>query len=227
MVIIRVGIATRNSEMRRCLIVSGGYEPHCGEVMARHVGALLTPEGFEVSCRDSLSAYEEEDLCSYDLIVPNWTVGILSPEATQRLDVAIKSGVGLGGFHGGMLDGFPSNERFRYMVGGSYVAEPGKLCNYTVEVTRPDDGVMQGITNFIYFSEQYYMHVDPAVEVLAVTQFTASPDPWIDGVVMPTVWKKMYGKGRVFVSALGHAPTEFQNQSMCTILKRGLLWAAR
>ena len=44
---------------------------------------------------------------------------------------------------------------------------------------------------------------------------------------MPIVFKTMQGKGRVFYTALGHVPAELDNPQIKTILKRGLLWAAR
>ena len=78
----------------------------------------------------------------------------------------------------------------------------------TVEVTRPDDPIMQGLTDFPYRSEQYYMHFDPGNEVLATTTFDGSRFEEIDGVIMPVVWKRRYGKGRVFYSALGHTVDE-------------------
>jgi type 1 glutamine amidotransferase len=96
-----------------------------------------------------------------------------------------------------------------------------------VEVTRPDDPVMAGIARFDYVSEQYYLQTDPANEVLAVTRFSGEHHPWIEGVAMPVVWKKRYGLGRVFFSALGHVPEEFDNTSMSIILRRGLCWASR
>jgi type 1 glutamine amidotransferase len=213
--------------LKRCLIVSGGYPPHRPIDAGRRVVDLLTQEGFSVTHRSDLGAYDDEDLHSYDLIVPNWTVGDMGIETAKRLWAAVESGVGLGGFHGGMADGFRTSDRFRYIVGGSYVAEPGGVRPYTVEITRPEDPIMRGIGDFPYESEQYYMHVDPAVEVLAVTRFTASPHAWIDGVAMPSVWKKAFGAGRVFFSAFGHVPEEFDNPSMREILKRGLLWASR
>ncbi len=213
--------------MKRCLIVSGGYAPHQAPAAADRVARLLEPEGFQVTLRDDLSAYDIEDLTSYDLIVPNWTVGDMSVDTAKRLWAAISSGVGLGGFHGGMVDGFRGSDRFRYMIGGSYVAEPGGIRDYCVEITRPDDPVVAGIADFAYRSEQYYMHVDPAVEVLAVTRFDDAHHPWIKGVVMPSIWKKSFGAGRVFFSALGHVPEEFDDPSMSTILKRGLVWASR
>lgn len=213
--------------MRRCLIISGGYEPHRPHEAAARVAALLEPEGFEIRQADRLEAYDEEDLSAFDLIVPNWTLGEMSVETSKRLWAAIAAGTGLGGFHGGMVDGFRFNERFRFIVGGAYAAEPGGIRPYRVNITRADDPVVAGIQDFDYVSEQYYLHVDPAVEVLASTRFTDDPYPWLAGVEMPVVWKKAFGAGRVFFSALGHFPEEFDNPAMSTILKRGLLWAAR
>ena len=67
----------------------------------------------------------------------------------------------------------------------------------------------------------------PANEVLATTTFSGEHASWIEGVVMPVVWKRRHGKGRVFYSSLGHVASEFAVSEMKTILTRGLLWAAR
>jgi type 1 glutamine amidotransferase len=75
------------------------------------------------------------------------------------------------------------------------------------------------------FSEQYYMHVDPINKVLATTTFSGEHDPWIEGVVVPVVWKKMYGKGRIFYSSLGHRAKDFDVPEVLEIMKRGMLWA--
>jgi len=97
----------------------------------------------------------------------------------------------------------------------------------TDHVVKPADPIMEGIESFPYRSEQYYMHVDPSNEVLATTTFSGEHAFWIEGVVMPVVWKRYYGLGRVFYSSLGHVAKEFDIPAMKTILTRGLLWAAR
>ena len=86
---------------------------------------------------------------------------------------------------------------------------------------------MKGVASFPYRSEQYYMHVDPSNEVLATTTFNGAHCSWIDSVVMPVVWKRRHGEGRVFYSSLGHVASEFDVPEMRTIMRRGLLWAAR
>ncbi|MCR8548397.1 ThuA domain-containing protein [Salipiger sp. P9] len=213
--------------MKSCLIVSGGYEPHRPHDAAAIVAGELEQQGFSVTLSDTLSAYDDLDLGSYDLIVPNWTIGEMSVPTAKRLWAAVEAGTGLGGFHGGMADAFRNSDRFRFIVGGSYAAEPGGVTDYRVNITRPDDPVMQGLSDFDYRSEQYFLHVDPSVEVLATTTYDGSVYDWLDGAVMPVVWKKRFGKGRVFFSALGHVPEEFDVPEMRTLLIRGLVWAAR
>ena len=151
----------------------------------------------------------------------------IAKEEAANLVAAVAGGVGIAGHHGGMGDAFRECVEYQFMVGGQWVAHPGNIIDYRVEVTRPDDPVMQGIAGFAYRSEQYYMHVDPSNEVLATTTFNGDHAYWIDGVTIPVVWKRRHGEGRVFYSSLGHQAKEFEVPEMRTILRRGMNWAAR
>ena len=113
------------------------------------------------------------------------------------------------------------------MVGGQWVAHPGGIIDYEVNITAENDPIMAGIQDFKIHSEQYYMHTDPGNQVLATTVFTGEYAAWINGTVMPVVWKKMFGKGHVFYSSLGHAAEDFTVPEVSEILKRGMLWAAK
>jgi type 1 glutamine amidotransferase len=86
------------------------------------------------------------------------------------------------------------------------VAHPGNVIDYRVNVTKPDDLVMQGIGNFDDRSEQYYLHVDPAIEVLATTTFDGAYDPWTRHIVMPVAWKKHFGAARCSIPRLATPP---------------------
>jgi uncharacterized protein len=112
-------------------------------------------------------------------------------------------------------------------VGGQWVAHPGNIIDYHVDIAPVSDPVTAGLARFPYRSEQYYMHVDPSNNVLATTTFSGEHASWIHGVTMPVVWKRLHGKGRVFYSALGHVAAEFEVPEMATMLRRGLQWAAR
>ena len=43
----------------------------------------------------------------------------------------------------------------------------------------------------------------------------------------PAVWTRVWGRGRVFVSTIGHFPTDLDVPAVRTMTERGLLWAAR
>ncbi len=213
--------------MRRALIVWGGWEGHEPRQGAAVVKDMLEAAGFDVRVENSTAAFAEPGLADLSLIVPIVTMSTIEKDELANLEAAVRGGVGLAGYHGGMGDSFRNAPLYQFMVGGQWVAHPGDIIDYRVDVTRPDDALMAGIDSFDYRSEQYYMHVDPANEVLATTTFNGAHAPWIDGVVMPVVWKKRYGAGRVFYSALGHVASEFSVPPMRTIFERGLLWAAR
>jgi type 1 glutamine amidotransferase len=213
--------------MRNALIVWGGWHGHEPEQCARIIAGMLEAEGFTVRLETETKAFADPTLSELSLIVPIYTMSKIEKEEAASLSKAVREGVGLAGYHGGMCDAFREAVEYQFMCGGQWVAHPGNIIDYRVNVTRPDDPVMQGISDFDYRSEQYYMHVDPSNEVLATTTFSGEHAPWIEGVVMPVVWKRRHGEGRVFYSSLGHVAKEFEVPEMREILRRGMLWAAR
>lgn len=214
--------------MKNALIVHGGWEGHEPEKTAGLIAEALRAEGFRVKLSDTLASFEDgEALKSHDLIVPNWTMGNLSKEQEAGLLDAVKSGVGLGGFHGGMGDAFRNNPHYQFAVGGQWVAHPDNITEYTVQIIQRADPIMAGLGDFAVHSEQYYMHVDPSNEVLATTVFHPRSSPWVDGTVMPVVWKRKFGEGKVFYSSIGHKAKDFEIPEVLEITKRGLVWAAR
>jgi type 1 glutamine amidotransferase len=213
--------------MKKALIVCGGWPGHEPEKCAQVVQAMLLRHDFEVRVESETAAFAAADLDRMDLIVPIITRSTITKPECDNLTAAVRSGVGLAGFHGGMCDAFRDAVDYQFMTGGQWVAHPGNIIDYRVDIARPQDPVMAGLSAFDYRSEQYYMHVDPANEVLATTTFTGEHAPWVEGVVMPVVWKRRHGAGRVFYSALGHVAAEFQVPQMSTLFERGMLWAAR
>lgn len=214
--------------MRKALMVWGGWDGHEPKQCVDIFAPILQDKGFEVVISDTLDSYKDADLMgSLSLIVPVWTMGTIEGEQEAGLLNAVRSGVGIAGWHGGMGDSFRNNTEYQFMVGGQWVAHPGGIIDYTVNIVRPDDPIVQGLTDFAMHSEQYYMHVDPSNEVLATTTFSGEHAPWIEGCVMPVVWKRKYGEGRVFYSSLGHVAKDFEVPEAREIMVRGMLWASR
>ncbi|KPK87699.1 MAG: hypothetical protein AMS27_01735 [Bacteroides sp. SM23_62_1] len=200
-----------------------GHEPDkCRDIFV----PWMKSEGATVNVSETLDSYVEIDLKNdIDLIVQAWTMGRIEANQEKALLEAVKSGVGLAGWHGGLGDSFRNNTEYQFMVGGQWVAHPGGVIDYRVNIVDHEDPVTRGLSDFNMHSEQYFMHVDPNVKVLATTTFSDEHADWIGGNVMPVVWKKVYGKGRVFYCSLGHVSADFNVPEALEIQKRGIRWA--
>ncbi len=214
--------------MPSALIVWGGWEGHQPRECAELWAEILSDEGFDVRLADTLDAYlDAERLRALSLIVPIWTMGVITPDQERGLLQAVAGGVGIAGWHGTMGDSFRNNPEYQFMVGGQWVAHPGNIIEYDVNIVNHDDPITAGLADFHMRSEQYYMHVDPSNEVLATTTFGGAHASWIAGSVMPVVWKRHWGAGRVFYCSLGHQVSDFDVPEAREIVRRGMLWASR
>jgi type 1 glutamine amidotransferase len=214
--------------MPSALIVWGGWEGHQPRECAELWAEILRGQGFDVRVADTLDAYlDAERLHTLSLIVPIWSMGVITPDQERGLLQAVAGGVGIAGWHGTMADSFRNNPDYQFMVGGQWVAHPGNIIEYDVNIVDHADPITAGLADFHMRSEQYYMHVDPSNEVLATTTFSGAHAPWIAGCVMPVVWKRHWGTGRVFYCSLGHQVSDFDVPEAREIVRRGMLWASR
>ena len=214
---------------KKAIMVWGGWEGHEPKQCVDIFAPILEEEGFAVTISDTLDAYKDRDLMAeQDLVVPAWTMGQIEGEQEQGLLAAVDSGVGIAGWHGCMADSFRNNTTYQFMVGGQFVAHPDGIIDYTVNIAAPDDPIVAGLDDFQMHSEQYYMHTDPGNQVLATTTLEGRQSaPWVNGTVMPVVWKRAWGAGRVFYSSLGHVARDFDVPEAREIQRRGMLWASR
>jgi hypothetical protein len=211
------------SLMKQALIVWGGWMGHTPKECMELFAPWLRKSGYELTVSTTLDSYLDKDkMLALSLIVPIWTMGKITREQSAALREAVASGVGIAGWHGGMCDSFREDTDYQWMTGGQWVAHPGGcIPSYRVKVIRPDHPITRGLKDFTMVNtEQYYMHVDPSNEVLATTTFES-------GCVMPQVWTRMWGKGKVFYCALGHTFKDFEIPEALAIVQRGMLWASR
>jgi hypothetical protein len=206
----------------KALIFFGGWAGHEPDKVADVLAKALRGNGAEVQLSNTLDCLNQLDpLTQIDLIVPCWTMGKLAGEQGKNLVAAVRDhGVGIAGVHGGMGDAFREHSEYQFMVGGQFVAHPGGQIDYRVHIIDHVDPITADMQHFNVRSEQYYMHVDPSNHVLATTAVE------FNGATMPVAWKRSFGKGRVFYSALGHVAGEFENAPVLTLITRGMLWAA-
>ena len=213
---------------KKILVVYGGWAGHQPKYFADKISAWLKTQKAKVYLSDSTSIYTNEKLMNeLDLIIQHITMSKITENQLKGLINAVSKGTGLAGCHGGLGDSFRDNTEYQYMIGGQFVKHPGGQVNYKVTIENRKDSITRGIKDFNVFTEQYYMHVDPALDVLATTTFSGKYDPWIKGVIIPVVWKKKYGKGKIFYNSIGHSKQDYNIPEVWTLIKRGVLWAAK
>ena len=215
--------------MKSALMVWGGWDGHEPKQCVDIFAPFLAEQGYDVRISDTLDVYLEADyMASLSLVVPVWTMGEITGEQENGLLSAIRSGVGVAGWHGGMGDSFRNNTEYQFMVGGQWVAHPGGIIDYRVNIKDHSDPITAGLADFDMRSEQYYLQTDPSNEVLATTTFSSQENyEWIAGCIMPVVWKRSWGSGRVFYTSLGHVADDFKVAEAKTIVERGMLWASK
>lgn len=217
--------------MKKALIFQGGWDGHEPQLTSKRFAGLLEQEGFTVEISDTLDCLDDPDrLMELDLIVACWTMGTIEHKYVENVSKAIAAGVGLAGCHGGMCDSFREDTEWQFITGGQWVSHPGgDGIDYTVNINHGSSPIVEGLTDFPVCSEHYYLHIDPAIEVLATTRFPKVHYYHISNkpVDIPVAWTKFWGNGRVFYTSLGHHDDVFDKSPNAEILmKRGMLWAA-
>lgn len=216
---------------KKALIVKGGWDGHEPNEVAAIFAGILEAEGFEVEVSDTLDSFNNaEKLADLSLIVPVWTMGEISNDQVSSVLKAVASGVGIAGCHGGMCDSFRNNTDWQFLTGSQWVAHPfNDGVEYEVNIVHSgSSAIVEGIQDFKVKSEQYYLHVDPAVNVLATTTFVMSEgEHSANGIItMPVVYTKKWGKGKVFYNSLGHNADVFDIPEAKELMRKGFLWAA-
>jgi hypothetical protein len=210
----------------RALVTWGGWDGHEPDRVAALCAGWLRDAGAEVEVTDSLACFDDPALvAAMDLIVPVWTMAEIGRGQALNVCAAVAAGTGIAGCHGGMCDAFRANVDWQFLTGSQWVAHPGNDgVRYGVRMVS-DDPLVEGIGDFQVATEQYYLHVDPAVRVLAVTDFPVADGP--HAVNGPVAYVKGYGRGRVYYNALGHKAAVIADGPPAEMLRRGLVWAAR
>lgn len=216
---------------RRALVVRGGWPGHVPVEATDLFVPFLKDAGFDVTVEDSLEPYADTAFTAeIDLIVQCWTMGEILPDEMRGLRAAVAAGTGFAGWHGGIVDSFRIATDYLQLVGGQFAAHPHDLLEHTVEIVpeRADHPIVAGIGTISLNSEQYWMLTDPKNDVLATTTiFPQEGDGWSEPIVSPAIWTRRWGLGKIFVCTPGHLLADLETPAIRTIIRRGLIWAAR
>ena len=231
---LKTGKRKRTMDKPKVLIIWNDSLFHKGSVKSKFWENVLKEDGFDVVRENSTYALCHPDkLKEQDLIILSWSEEqIIREQALNLINAVGFDGVGVAGYHE-MSTAFRQYD-WHFMLGSFMATHPGKKekryqHEFTVHVTKPDDPIMQGITDFKHTSELFYLihDGDNLNEVLAESFIPASDYPWIVRMRTPVAYKRPFGAGKVFYSSLGHYPDEFEKENVFKIMHRGMLWAAR
>jgi type 1 glutamine amidotransferase len=217
---------------RRALIVRGGWEGHSPVEATDRFIPFLEEHGFSVEVQESPEVYAEADrLAATDLVVQCYTQGVASDAAVLGLSAAVAAGTGLAGWHGGICDSYRGSPDYLHLTGGQWAAHPGGFVQHEVDVVpeKSDHELVTGLNpHWSLDTEQYWVLSDELNDVLATTTFGVRDDtPWREPLTSPAVWTRRWGRGKVFVSTIGHKLEDLDHPDVRTLTERGLLWASR
>ena len=129
--------------MREALIVCGGWNGHEPEQGADIIVAMMREDqGFKVWIETSTEAFADPALKDLSLIVPIMTMSKIEKEELDNLTAAVRGGVGLAGYHGGMCDAFRDASTTSSCAAAS--GSPIPAASSTIGSTSPPDDPMMG-----------------------------------------------------------------------------------
>ena len=225
------------------LVVRGGWDGHQPVETTELFIPFLRANGYNVRIENDASVYADADyMAGVDLVLHCTTMDTAASAEIQGLRTAVAAGTGLAGWHGGIADSYRNSAEFLQLVGGQFVAHPGRpaherrgdgrdgFARYTVDMApaAAEHPVTAGIDSFELDTEQNWVLGADYNDVLATTTLAAKDgDPWNRPVTCPAIWTRSWGLGKVFVATPGHTVEDLNNPKLKTIIERGLLWASR
>lgn len=225
--------------MPRALVVRGGWEGHAPVACTDSFLPFLKDGGYEVEVSEDLAVYADPArMAAVDLVVQCWSIGTITDEQAGGLAAAVRAGTGLAGWHGGIVAAFDSLP-YLQLTGGRFVYHPPGFVDHELSVVpgREDHPIMAGIGVVRLHTEKYWVLTDPLCDVLATVTFPpdqpgdaedgGAATPWRREVTVPAVWTRQWGRGRVFVSTVGHRLADLEVPEIRTLTQRGLRWAGR
>jgi type 1 glutamine amidotransferase len=215
--VMAAGRGASGEEKKLKVLVFTGGSIHDGHGIGLSLEATLKKDDrFEVTrIENDLEALVAPKLDPFDVVVFEYTVGEITEAQKRGIMSAVASGKGFVGIHSA-ADSFRGDPDWEAFVGGHFITHPAYR-QFQVSVTDEKSSVTDGIAEFFITDEQYILDYDSRVKVLGSGLYK--------GKVMPAIWTKSWGKGKVYYMSFGHDPRSCEQEIFKTLLVRAVRWA--
>ncbi|WP_414665038.1 ThuA domain-containing protein [Horticoccus sp. 23ND18S-11] len=225
------GLAAEKARPIKALLVTGGgfhdytaQRKTLSEGLAQRLNLDLTIVQEGTTREHRMSIYEKADWAAgYDVIIHNECFGMVTDkEFVERVAAPHKAGTPAVILHASVhsFRNAPTDE-WRQVIGQRSMSHENRH-DLEVKVLKADNPVMKGapamwpsVQDELYKIEKTWPNVIPLAQAYGV-------DTKQDHVC---VWLNTYGKGRSFVTTLGHFDATMKTDVYLDLVARGLLWA--
>lgn len=176
-----------------------------------------------------------KNLNYFDVLIFASTTGELEMDASQKQDMLSfihDDGKGFVGIHAALDTNYTWPE-YNEMIGGWFDQHPWMTFNAPIVNEDPDFPAVRHLPKaFVKYDEIYQpknwsranvnvlLSLDPTK-----LDYTNNPRIHREDHDFPVAWSKMYGKGRVFYSTLGHTEESWQDPDIRTMYFEAIKWA--
>jgi type 1 glutamine amidotransferase len=183
------------------------------------VNLLSLAEGVTVSTADgwpSPRQWQTADVIAFYSANPAW-----SADKAGEMDAYLNRGGGLVYLHYA-VDGRGAVEALSERIGLAWRGGASKFRHGPLELTFPDPAhpITRGFDKVRFVDESYWQLAGDVSKVHVLATGVEEGQP------RPLLWTHEKGKGRVFVSILGHYTWTFDDPLFRILVLRGLAWTA-
>jgi cytochrome c len=186
--------------------------------------------GFGVDTTASSTIFDEAHLATYRVVVFASTLGdVLAPNEKAALERFVRQGGGFVGLHSA-ADTEHSWPFYGELIGAWFVRHPPGVQRGTVVVEDHTHPATKDLpATWQHIDDEWYefdrnpranVHVLLRVDEGSYTGGTMGPDH-------PITWTREIDQGRSFMTSLGHTSEAWREPELRTLVRGGILWAAR
>jgi len=171
---------------------------------------------FDIKITDNRDEMAQPAIDNYDVVLIYTTSGALTEAQEKGLTSFVRNGKGVVGIHSA-TDSFHNSDAYWKLMCGSFIGHGSGT--FKVKITGKSHSIVRGMSDFEITDETYRHKWHPESKPIVLMRREEDGEP--------ASWVQYYGRGRVFVTGLGHGKPAWENPAFQQMIERALLWAAR